>query len=80
MFPALRLGVAAGKRGGAAPAVFNAANEEAVARFLNGALSFGDIARAIDSALLALGDLAGDTLEALVLADTAARVHVQEFA
>lgn len=80
VFPALRLGVAAGKRGGAAPAVFNAANEEAVARFLNGALSFGDIARAIDSALLALGDLAGDTLEALVLADTAARVHVQEFA
>ena len=80
VFPALRLGIDAGKRGGAAPAVFNAANEEAVARFLNGALSFGDIARAIDSALLALGDLAGDTLEALVLADTAARVHVQEFA
>ena len=80
VFPALRLGIDAGKRGGAAPAVFNAANEEAVARFLNGALSFGDIARAIDSALLALGDLAGDTLEALVLADTAARAHVREFA
>lgn len=80
VFPALRLGVDAGKRGGAAPAVFNAANEEAVAGFLNGILSFGDIARAIDSALAALGNMAGDTLEALVRADTAARAHVREFA
>ncbi len=79
-FPALRLGVDAGKRGGAAPAVFNAANEQAVARFLNGELSFGSIARAIDSALVALGGMNGDTLEALVCADTAARDHVREFA
>ncbi|MBC7843936.1 MAG: 1-deoxy-D-xylulose-5-phosphate reductoisomerase [Gemmatimonadaceae bacterium] len=80
VFPALRLGVDAGRHGGAAPAVFNAANEEAVAGFLNGILSFGDIARAIDSALAALGNMAGDTLEALVQADTAARAHVREFA
>src|SRR6185503_1862779 len=35
-FPALALGLAAGRRGGAAPAVFNAANEQAVALFLDG--------------------------------------------
>ena len=79
-FPALGLGIAAGKRGGAAPAVFNAANEEAVARFLAGAISFGDIARAIGSALDAVGDQAGETLEALVAADASARAHVREFA
>jgi 1-deoxy-D-xylulose-5-phosphate reductoisomerase len=80
VFPALGLGIAAGRQGGAAPAVFNAANEAAVARFLAGALSFGDIARAIASALAACGDADGDTLEALVAADAAARAHVQEFA
>ncbi len=80
VFPALELGIAAGRRGGAAPAVFNAANEQAVARFLDGELSFGDIARAIASALSAHGDAAGDTLEALVAADAVARAHVQEFA
>ncbi len=80
VFPALRLGISAGKRGGAAPAVFNAANEQAVARFLNGELSFGGIARAIESALVAIGDVEGDTLEALVRADDAARNHVREFA
>ena len=79
-FPALGLGISAGVAGGAAPAVFNAANEEAVARFLAGELSFGDIARAIASALVAAGDAAGDTLEALVAADVSARAHVQEFA
>ena len=35
-FPALRSGIAAGRAGGAAPAVFNAANEVAVAAFLDG--------------------------------------------
>ena len=79
-FPALGLGIAAGVQGGAAPAVFNAANEQAVARFLDGELAFGDIACAIDRALSALGGMAGDTLEALVAADAAARAHVREFA
>ncbi len=77
-FPALGLGIAAGRRGGAAPAVFNAANEEAVARFLAGEISFGDIPRAIGSALDAVGDQAGETLEALVAADASARAHVRE--
>ena len=79
-FPALHLGIEAGKRGGAAPAVFNAANELAVARFLNGELSFGGIALAIESALAEVGDMDGNTLEALVRADAAARDHVREFA
>ena len=79
-FPALHLGIEAGKRAGAAPAVFNAANEQAVARFLNGELSFGGIALAIERALAEVGDMDGNTLEALVRADAAARDHVREFA
>jgi 1-deoxy-D-xylulose-5-phosphate reductoisomerase len=75
-FPALRLGIQAGRAGGAAPAVFNAANEKAVALFLDEGLSFVDIARAISSALDRLGGLPGTTREELLTADAAARDHV----
>jgi 1-deoxy-D-xylulose-5-phosphate reductoisomerase len=50
-FPALRLARQALQDGGAAPIVLNAANEVAVARFLAGALRFGDIAAIVDEAL-----------------------------
>jgi 1-deoxy-D-xylulose-5-phosphate reductoisomerase len=42
-FPALSLAYAAGRAGGTLPAVMNAANEEAVGRFLDGKLAFTDI-------------------------------------
>jgi 1-deoxy-D-xylulose-5-phosphate reductoisomerase len=78
-FPTLGLGIAAGIRGGAAPAVFNAANEAAVARFLAGSLQFSGIPGAIELALSRLGDRSGDDLPALLAADAAARVLVQEY-
>ena len=77
-FPALDLGLAAGRAAGAAPAVFNAANEQAVALFLEGAIRFGDIARAIESALDTLGAAPGGSLDAILNADAEARRHVQE--
>jgi 1-deoxy-D-xylulose-5-phosphate reductoisomerase len=77
-FPALDLGMQAGRAGGAAPAVFNAANEQAVALFLDGAIHFGDIARAIDSALARLGTEPGGSRDAILAADAQARRHVQE--
>jgi 1-deoxy-D-xylulose-5-phosphate reductoisomerase len=76
-FQAFALGVAAGKKGGAAPAVFNAANEMAVALFLEGRICFGDIGVAIAGALDALGDAPGGSREAILAADAAARRHVQ---
>jgi 1-deoxy-D-xylulose-5-phosphate reductoisomerase len=76
-FPALRLGVEAGRRGGAAPAVFNAANEEAVALFLGGRIGLLEIARAIEGALAALADAPGGTRDLLLAADAAARRHVR---
>jgi 1-deoxy-D-xylulose-5-phosphate reductoisomerase len=75
-FPMLGMGIAAGRVGGAAPAVYNAANEAAVALFLAGALSFGGIPGVVEGALAALATQPGDTLEALWAADAAARAHV----
>ncbi len=77
-FPAMELGISAGRRGGAAPAVFNAANESAVARFLNGQIGFADIPRAIDSSLSKLADLPSSTRDDLLAADAFARRHVEE--
>lgn len=51
VFRAFSAGVAAGVAGGTAPAVFNAANEVAVARFLEGRLPFGRIAATIETVL-----------------------------
>jgi 1-deoxy-D-xylulose-5-phosphate reductoisomerase len=77
-FPTLDLGVQAGRAGGAAPAVFNAANEQAVALFLGGTIQFGDIARAIDSALTRHGNAPSGSRDAILSADALARRHVQE--
>ena len=77
-FPALRLGLEAGRAGGAAPAVFNAANEQAVAFFLEGRLRFGDIAARIAEALDALGGAPAGDKAALLAADAAARDLVRQ--
>jgi len=50
-FPALRLARAAISEGGAKPAIMNAANEVAVAAFLNGQIGFLDIAALVEDAL-----------------------------
>ena len=50
-FPALELGIQVARRGGTAGAVLNAANEAAVARFLNGNLPFHKIVPACRAVL-----------------------------
>jgi len=50
-FPSLRLAREAAEAGGTAPAVLNAANEVAVAAFLDGRLNFTGMAGVIDSVL-----------------------------
>jgi len=50
-YPMMRLAYAAGRIGGTATTVFNAANEVAVARFLQGAIGFLDIERIVESTL-----------------------------
>ena len=51
LFPCLALGYEAGRTGGTATAVLNAADEIAVAAFLEGRLSFSGIARVVESVL-----------------------------
>ena len=51
MFPALRLGYEAGRAGGSAPAVLNAADEIAVHAFLAGRIGFASIAEVVERTL-----------------------------
>ncbi|HEY7897286.1 MAG TPA: 1-deoxy-D-xylulose-5-phosphate reductoisomerase [Gemmatimonadaceae bacterium] len=78
-FPAFELGLQAAAMDGCAPAVFNAANEAAVGLFLQGAMKFPDISRAIASALSATAALAAASVADLSLADAAAREHVMRW-
>lgn len=73
VFPALDLARQAAERGGAAPAVLNAANEVAVAEFLAGRIAFPRIWQIVTAVLEKCGDRPGGDLEALLAADLEAR-------
>lgn len=72
-YPCLKYAFEAGRAGGAAPTVFNAANEVAVARFLNGEISFLGIERVIESVLGKPFATNADSLEAIAETDAWAR-------
>src|SRR5512132_1775715 len=72
-FPCLGLAYAALREGGTAPAVLNAANEVAVAAFLDGKLRYTAIPQVIEGALQRLPAGRADSLEAVLEADRAAR-------
>jgi 1-deoxy-D-xylulose-5-phosphate reductoisomerase len=72
-FPCLRLAREAGEAGGTAPCVLNAANEVAVAAFLDGRLAFTGIPEVIEGALEAVPASAPSHFDELYAADAAAR-------
>jgi 1-deoxy-D-xylulose-5-phosphate reductoisomerase len=72
-FPALRLAREAALAGGTAPCVLNAANEVAVAAFLDGRIGFTRIAEVIEAALDELGSQSAGEFDALFEADRLAR-------
>jgi 1-deoxy-D-xylulose-5-phosphate reductoisomerase len=72
-FPCLRLAYAALDAGGSAPAVLNAANEEAVSAFLQGRIGFLSIPALVEEALQGISHASADSLDALLDADAAAR-------
>ncbi len=72
-FSLLSLAREAGERGGTYPCAFNAANEVAVAAFLDGRLSFLGIADVVADALAAADGGAARDLDDLVEADAQAR-------
>ena len=78
-FPCLRLAIAAGEEGGTAPCILNAANEVAVAAFLDHRCGFLDIAATIDATLSAAAFEQSYSFETLIEADRDARASASEF-
>jgi 1-deoxy-D-xylulose-5-phosphate reductoisomerase len=77
-FPAVRLARAAGEAGGVVPALYNAANEEAVAAFVAGRLSFRGIVDLVARTLDDAPDLGAPTcVEDVLAAEKWAREHAR---
>jgi len=76
-FGCLDLAYAALRSGGSAPALLNAANEEAVAAFLDGRLRFLAIADVVAACLDSGEIVAIDSLDALLDSDLTARRQAQ---
>ena len=72
-FPCLRLAREAAEAGGSVPAMLNAANEVAVAAFLERRIRFPEIASIIESVLNAESGVAVESVEAVLAADRRAR-------
>lgn len=79
-FPALNLAREALRAGGGAPTILNAANEVAVAAFLDRRIGFLDIANTSARVLDALGTPPAETLDAVIALDQAARAAAEGFA
>ncbi len=80
VFRAFAAGLRAGRAGGTAPAVFNAANEVAVAAFLDGAIAFGEISDIVERVLEDHVPAAADDLASVRAADQWAREQAQRAA
>lgn len=77
-FPATRLAREAARSGGAAPAVLNAANEIAVAAFLDGQISFTHIAAQVQGVLESYAPAAPACLSDVLAVDGEARALTRE--
>ncbi|HEX6790930.1 MAG TPA: 1-deoxy-D-xylulose-5-phosphate reductoisomerase [Candidatus Krumholzibacteria bacterium] len=77
-YPCFRLAWQAARAGGTAPTVLSAANEVAVAGFLDGRWSFGAIPRVIAAALDAIPTHDASTLDDVMEADRATRRWIHE--
>lgn len=77
-FPLFRIGVEAGRAGGRAPAVFNAANEIAVTGFLEERIGFAGMAGVVEAALEAAGSGPIHGVDDVLEADREARRAARE--
>src|SRR5437773_6599209 len=79
-FPALNLARRTGETGGTLPAVMNAANEVAVAEFLDRQVSFPSIWKIVEEVMNRHGSVAHPDLDAILRADQWARTEAASFA
>jgi 1-deoxy-D-xylulose-5-phosphate reductoisomerase len=77
-YPCLRLAYEAMRAGGAVTAVLNAANEAAVAAFLDRRLAFNDIPRVIEGTLAQVSGGEAGSIDAILAADARARVAAHD--
>ena len=76
-FPATRIAREVAQAGGVAPAVLNAANEVAVAAFLNGQIVFTRISVMVEQVLARYAPAAPASLADVFAIDTEARIHAR---
>jgi 1-deoxy-D-xylulose-5-phosphate reductoisomerase len=77
-FPMVDIAVHAGRQGGTAPGVYNAANEEAVTAFLQGTLPFLGVARTVEAVLEEHTSVAAPDLDTVLAAEQWARARARE--
>ena len=78
-FPALSLARQAMQEGGLAPAILNAANEIAVAAFLQQKIRFTEIATVVEHTLNQIQNSGAESIELILQADQNARTVAQHF-
>lgn len=78
-FPCITLAYAALREGGTTPAILNAANEIAVAAFLERRLPFSGIAAVIEHSLEQISGTTADTLNQVLQADAQARQVARDY-
>ena len=77
-FPCLQLAYEVGRLGETAPAALNAANEVAVAAFLEGAIRWAAIAQVIEDALAGWEGTEASSVDVVLEADRAARARARQ--
>ncbi|QKM65097.1 1-deoxy-D-xylulose-5-phosphate reductoisomerase [Polynucleobacter tropicus] len=77
-FPCLSLAFAAARSGGTAPTVLNAANEIAVAAFLDEGLPYLQIPVVVEKVLNAITESNADSLDAILQVDAQARAEARD--
>lgn len=76
-FPALELARKCGIEGGIMPCIFNAANETAVQKFLQGEIRYLDIYSLTEKTVASFNNIKNYTLEDIELADKEARARIK---
>ena len=76
-FPCLRLAEQAARAGGTTPAILNAANEIAVAEFLDNKIRFTDIAPLVEDVMTQIPTKAANDLDTILQADRTAREYAR---
>jgi 1-deoxy-D-xylulose-5-phosphate reductoisomerase len=77
-FPCLGLAIAAGRAGGSMPAAMNAANEVAVAAFLEGRIHFNGIPAVVEKIMAGHSMISNPSLAEVLSADALARAEARE--